>query len=365
MINKNENTKYFKIAHVHIIMTANDRDMSTKFTEWLKMYEVENDKSFSSPIKLSIISLDKNQPIPFIIGDEFSKTFTSNNAEYFTYKNLWIVKFKDAGMAILNRETYEIIEYSYNDVVFESVWNFEDFFHPLFELIRQKKLYPHHSATTSYNNKGLLMPGKSGQGKTTLSLDLLSNGFDFLSDDRCFLREILSEESEQSEGIFPSEESKQTEKYNHSGENHLSEKNTIIEMFGFYEPLRVFSSNVKHIDTLKEFTEKSTDSSVKYELDIKEIYEDKILEKCILAGILFPQWSPGSPSQLVPMSETEALVELLPLSMVCFDAASTREHFEFSAKLVKKYPSAKLFMGDDKDEWHKLVMDFIKGDING
>lgn len=331
MIKSNENTKFFKIAHVDIVMTAKDKEMSEKFSEWLKMYEVASDDFFVSPIRLSIISLKTNEKIPFKINGECTKIFQSKNAEYFSYKKLWIVKFQDTGIAIVNRETYKILTYAYTDAVFESVWNFEDFFHPLFEIIRQKKLYPHHSASLSYNGKGLLIPGKSGQGKTTLSLDLLDNGFDFSSDDRCFMREVQYEEQGR------------------------------IEMIGFYEPLRVFSSNVTHIETLKEFTENATDFSVKYELDIKKIYGNKIVDKCILDGIIFPQWSPGETSRLEPMTETESLIELLPLSMVCFDEASTKEHFEFSAKLVKQYPSAKLFMGDDKEAWHKLVIEFITG----
>ena len=39
----------------------------------------------------------------------------------------------------------------------------------------------------SRNGRGLIFPGSSGAGKTTLAIRLLQSGFDFLSDDMLFL----------------------------------------------------------------------------------------------------------------------------------------------------------------------------------
>ena len=44
-----------------------------------------------------------------------------------------------------------------------------------------------HAACLSWKGKGVILPAQSGHGKTTLSAWLLSNGFDYLTDELVYL----------------------------------------------------------------------------------------------------------------------------------------------------------------------------------
>ena len=319
------NHKYFKIADVELCFFSIDNSILDRLVAWLGCFQ-QNLPANTNQIKITLTTLLKGEKTPFSIPKEAVKTYESDSANYYSVDNLWIVSFKEAGMVVVNRETYEIIGYAYTHFIYQSTWNFEDFFHPIFELLRQKKLYQLHGAAVSKDGVGILMPGKSGQGKTTLSIHLLDSGFDFLSDDRCFLRD--------------------------------SDNNT-IDIFGFYEPLRVFSANISHIERLNEFAKTVPDDEYKYPLEIKELYKDKILEKATVKGILFPQWSPMDISRLEIISAGQALIQLLPLSVVCFDEVSTRQHFEFCSRLTSENPCGKIYLGRDRYMWASLVDEFI------
>jgi hypothetical protein len=58
---------------------------------------------------------------------------------------------------------------------------------PLSELMKLHDLYLMHSACLVSENQGVLFAGKSGIGKTTLTLGLLSMGWQAISDDEVFL----------------------------------------------------------------------------------------------------------------------------------------------------------------------------------
>ena len=64
------------------------------------------------------------------------------------------------------------------------------FFQPLKHLLLLHGLYLFHSSLVAINNKGVLFSGKSGNGKSVLSLTLLKSGFNYLGDDEVILRPV-------------------------------------------------------------------------------------------------------------------------------------------------------------------------------
>jgi hypothetical protein len=64
------------------------------------------------------------------------------------------------------------------------------FFHyALTELLKRRDLFTVHATALEYQGRGVLIPGYSGQGKTTTFLSLLRSGFRYLSDDYPLLRD--------------------------------------------------------------------------------------------------------------------------------------------------------------------------------
>jgi hypothetical protein len=321
----NTRSKYFRIGHVDIHVISTERSLLEMIGSWMKDFEFSNGKEMEEPIVFTLIDCVTDHSLPFHVPKHAKLTFENNTARYFAYKNLWIVDFNQIGIMIINRSSNKITGFVHHQYLLESLSRFEDFMHPLSELLRQKKLYPHHAASVGKLGHGLLLLGKSGQGKTTLTVDLINNGFDFLSDDRCFLREIDDR----------------------------------IEMIGFYEPFKIFASNVTHISTLNNLQGLSTTTGNKKSLDIHHYYPEKKQMKSHLRGILFPSWFPGEMSRLEMVPPGKALMDLLPLTMFCFDQASSKTHFEFAGRLVNQIPSARLIMGSDRENWSKLVSEWI------
>ncbi|WP_263784468.1 hypothetical protein [Salinibacter grassmerensis] len=55
-------------------------------------------------------------------------------------------------------------------------------------LLRHQGWFPLHAAALAHEGRGVLLPGRSGQGKTTITLSLLRHGWAALSDDTALLR---------------------------------------------------------------------------------------------------------------------------------------------------------------------------------
>jgi hypothetical protein len=313
----------FKIGPVGIEIHSRHRPLLDLASHWMDMFRVPPDMIAERPIKLTLIGYDTGRKLPFQIPAQAEITFENESVTYYRCRNLWIAEFNGTGILIVNRASLKMTGFVYHRKIIESTWHFEDFMHPLYELMRGQELYPHHAAAVSDDGYGFLLVGKSGRGKTSLSLDLIHNGFHFLADDRCFVYE--------------------------RGES--------LHMIGFYEPFKVFASNVAHIPALRDLQRASSTarSADKEPLDIRSHYPGSMQLTSEVNGLIFPCWSPDEKSRLEPLSPGQALVELLPLTLVCFDPASTKAHFEFSGRLVQRLPAARLVMGNDRENWHRLV----------
>ncbi len=58
---------------------------------------------------------------------------------------------------------------------------------PLLEVLKRRGIYGVHAAGVAHGDRGILLAGGTGAGKTTLALTLVQAGFDFLGDDMLFL----------------------------------------------------------------------------------------------------------------------------------------------------------------------------------
>lgn len=319
----------FQIGHVNLRFCSSNIQLLELIRKWLIEFEIHHAERPNDEINISLICLQNEQKAPFALPEKLHPVFVNLDTSYYTYKNLWIAKFDKLGTMIVNRQSSKILGFTYTNLLQESPWNLEHYLHPVFELIRQKKLYPHHAAAVSYQGYGLLLAGKSGQGKTTLSIDLLNKGFDYLSDDSCFLRESATGE--------------------------------YIDMIGFYEPFKVFVSNIEHIEMFKDLKTSTTFQDQKVLVQMTDFYQNQKKSQCVLKSIVFPQWSPADKSKLEILSPAESLIELLPLTLVCFEPNSSKAHFEFTSKLVSQVPSIRLYLGYDRESWHKLIREFISG----
>jgi len=327
MNNTRNRRRTFQIGDVSIHFITRNATLLQLTGNWMSKFEMPMSKITSPTIRFTMIGFKSNERVPFPLPVDANLLYKNHFTQYYAYRDLWIILLQSATV-IINRSSNKIVAFAHYNDLRKSKY-LEDFMHPLFELLRQNGVYAHHAAAVSKAGQGLLLLGKSGQGKTTLSVDLLSRGFDFLADDRCFLRE-----------------------------NEVG-----WEVLGFYEPIRYYPDNVDHIQEVHKMKNDLTQpvmSNGKAQLDLYPLYSQRIIDCSHVAGLVFPSHSPEEQtSRLEPMTTSEALITLLPLTMVCFDRTTSRSHFDFCVRLTTSLPAVKLVMGQDRERWHELVEQFL------
>ena len=149
------------------------------------------------------------------------------------------------------------------------------FYPALLELLKDRGLFPSHAGLVAREGEGLLISGASGSGKTTLCLVLASNGWDFLADDTCFLRHGAS----------------------------------AIEGLAFWEDLHVTEETLLQFESL-DFLRAQTPrrENWKRHFAVEQLESLRTAERCRPRWLLFPRVRPGRPSQLEPLSGTEAIM---------------------------------------------------------
>jgi len=319
----------FAVGHVRFEVKCSDEPLLQAIGAWLA--DFETDGAAPRPertIQVALRGVESGRPLPVRVPDEASKMHESDEAAYYLHEGLWIVKAKEVGISFVDRAALRIDAYVYPEKATESLWRLENFLHPLFELMRQEGLYVCHAAGVGRDGVGLMLPGKSGQGKSTLSVHLLHHGFSFLSDDRVFVAK------------------------ERDGDR--------VRMYGFYEPAKLFASNVSHLPGLREDArlKGETNPARKNDVDVREYYPNRVAHSAELAGLLFPVWSPGERSRIETVGAGKALLDLLPLTLVCFDPGTAKGQFDFLAQLAKR-PAGRMILGDDRERWHGLVADYL------
>jgi len=324
--------KRFRIGHVDLLVEADHPAFLERIAAWLADYErVDGGASdaasdSASTIRATYCVTSSEERLKPPLSERAKETHGNEVAAYYQDDESWIVAFRAGGFAVVDRNRLRLTGTVDPGVVLSSVMRFEEYMHPLHELFRQLDLYPLHAACVERSDRGLLLLGPSGRGKSTLAADLVGRGFGFLSDDRCFLRE--------------------TERKS-------------FEALAFYEPFKLYARNVAHLESLRGADALSADEADKQSFDIRAHYPGQRRLRSRIAGLIFPQWSPEATSRLEPLAPGQALLELLPLTLVCFDPVSAKEHFDVLGRLVASLPVARLCLGSDRERWSELVLEFL------
>jgi hypothetical protein len=192
----------------------------------------------------------------------------------------------------------------------------------LSELVRSRGLYLIHAAALARDGKGLLIPGFTGSGKTTLSIALLREGFRFLGDDRTFIKK-------EADGLkllaFPDE-------------LDVTEKT----LFSFPEMKDLPKDTFKMGPRKKKFW-------------VERVYPGSIIDISVPRILLFPNIVQKENSQLEPLSKAEAVERLLPHSLLVFDGEIAEKHFHLLCHLVEEMDCYHLDFGQDILHVHKLI----------
>jgi len=295
MIGTRSLRRQFQIGHASVTLISRNPSLLELTGDWLSPFETPITAQGDRNILFTMIGFESNERVPFPLpsGARLLYKNKEDASAYYEYRGLWLI-FLQTAIVLINRALNRIVAFvHYNDLVKPRY--LEGFMRPLLELLRENGISVLNAAAVSLYGRGLLLPGKSWQGKTALAAELLQNGFDLAADGLCFIE-------------------------NRGG---------IPEALGFCAP--AFRSPGQPI-------------------------LDKCGLSAILFPCASPH---EPVSRIEPMNRSEALMTVLPLTITCFDQTASQSHFSFCAKLVKSLPSAKLIMGRDRERWNELVREFL------
>ncbi len=219
------------------------------------------------------------------------------------------------------------VQISYIAAVQNNVWLLACplFTIPLMELLKRRQYYSLHAAGVSMNGVGLLIPGTSGAGKTTLSLTLLRAGWDILSDDMLFLADVPGG----------------------------------VEVLAFPDVIDVTDNTMRFFPELANRVQPPKGLGwVKHQLRFESVYRSCIDWSCAPAVLVFPTVAQAATSRLISMEKDDALLELAP-NVLLTEAASSQQHLDRLATLVKTCSCYRLAVGRDFDEIPQLLRRLI------
>jgi len=202
-------------------------------------------------------------------------------------------------------------------------------FYPLWaQMLKSSGFYHIHGASVALNGMGLLLPGRAGCGKTTLTINLVRNGFKFLGDDTVL----------------------------------LSRKNGAIIVNGFPEEVKMRVGSIgifPELDFLKNAN--PTHNRPKLHFNMRDVYGDCLLDTTVPQAIILPKYTGEGRTVIRKMPRAEALASMLRYSLFMADPYSNQDHFRILGELVNRTPCYQADIGDDIDAGALSIKSLLEG----
>jgi len=191
---------------------------------------------------------------------------------------------------------------------------------PFSELVKMHGLFFIHSACLEYKGKAVLFAGKSMQGKTTISMGLLSMGWDLISDDEAFLYE-----NDYFHAVGGTEKAKLT-----------------------FETWNMFS---ELLGETREFKGKKI-------IDLKKFFPDRIKEEGVIGAVCFIK--PCKRDKIKEVKPIDAFERLLSIAYLNSHPEISYKNFEFLSRLVNKINCYDLEFNTDFKALHSVLQILYK-----
>ena len=219
------------------------------------------------------------------------------------------------------------VQVSYTESVQANLWLLTCplFTIPLIELLKRQQRFSLHAAGVCIDGAGMLLPGTSGAGKTTLTLALLRGGWNLLSDDMVF----LAYES--------------------------AHRSSSLRALAFPDAIDITDATAHFFPELQEWVKRPRGPGwAKHQLQFEAIYGSHFTWSCKPAILVFPTISDEVMSRLMPMTQQEALLELAP-NVLLTEALSSQQHLDGLADLIRSCRCYRMAVGRDFDTIPNLL----------
>lgn len=336
VVSVNSGELHFSIHGITIKYSTSSPLLATPVTRLLHCFRSVSQDPVDFVVRFNEVSCRREIPIAVDPSSEclFSRTGTTVGdrlraawqCDVVRQGGRLIIDCHEEGLVAIEDQTGETEGYVVRPDAMPSAM-IEWFFHlTLTELLKRRGLYTIHATALEKDGLGILIPGNSGQGKTTAFLSLLRAGYRYLSDDHPFIRQG---ESELELLPFPMK---------------IDVTEQTITLF---PELQAADPALFHPGFIKRY------------FHVRDIYPSPLGTSCRPAMIVFPQIVEAPSSRLELLSKREALAALLPQGMVVYDQDVARKEFDVLAALVRQADCYELHFGRDILELPKLIEPFL------
>jgi hypothetical protein len=199
------------------------------------------------------------------------------------------------------------------------------------EALKYYGLYPVHAAALQGNGIRCLVSGDGGCGKTTTTLGLVREGFQFVSDDSLFLREAR-------DGIIASP---------------------------LYTHVNVDQNLADRFPEILESRDIIIPERVKKSIDVTKPYPHEYIPSLRPDVIIFPEIVSSQKSSLEPINEMATYSLLLEQTILPVDNDTSRKQLKIIELLVKQSRGFKLLSGKDIYDDPRNLVYLMSEKING
>ncbi len=319
--------KDYQIHQIKLRLLSNNPDILNAIHESLFHFELPTDHPHPPQIKfgLQVVEAAAIPPPDFpanlklVSFDEIQKYYSGGKGILYTIS-------PDKFMVTCNLKTLNAIgiisskHANYRWLIFHQV-----FYPILAEMLKQLHLFNIHTAAVSHNGAGIMFPAQAKSGKSTITVTMLQAGFDFLSDDICFVKKDSSR----------------------------------LVLLGFPEPIKIWDEFIQLFPELAFLQDQQGCSHFKKSFSVEQVFPNSIQLQATPEFLILPQIIDSPSSQLQPVSKTEALVELVPQSLMVANKNIVKHHLEILTQLVDTCNCFRLKAGRDILSIPQLIKDIL------
>lgn len=194
----------------------------------------------------------------------------------------------------------------------------------LLDLLKMSGVLVWHSAAVVKDKVAVLLPGVSGSGKSTTTLNFLSLGYQFLADDMVLLRR----------------------------------RDDGLEASGYESGLYLTDKSIQLLpewERFKQGQKRKKGSRWKHEINLTSFRPKPKAQPPLIKSILFPQVSKSKKTRLEELTEAQAMLECLRQPPKEFPASilgrsAIQGQFEIYSSLVQSARSYRIYLGEDQDQ---------------